>query len=61
MSFWNTTVPRNDQQSEGMLTELSDIKKALATEFSLLIHFELFEFLKEIFKRDRNEKPVRNA
>lgn len=43
---------------EGMLTELSDIEKALATEFSLLIHWELFEFLKEVVMRDRNEEPV---
>ena len=43
---------------EGMLTELSDTEKALATEFSLLIHWELFEFLKEVVKRDRNEEPV---
>ena len=43
---------------EGMLTELSDIAKALATEFSPLIHWELLEFLKEVVKRDKNEEPV---
>jgi len=43
---------------EEMLTELSDIEKALATEFSLLIHWELFEFLKGVVKRERNEEPV---
>ena len=38
---------------EGMLTELSDIEKALATEFSQLIHWELFEFERSCHERQK--------